>query len=186
MEDSQIVQLYWDRNQNAINETAIKYGKYCTTIAKNILVSHEDAEECVNDTYMNAWNSIPPERPKVLRAFLGKITRNLAFNKYKHEHAGKRGGGEMSVVLDELAECISGRDSVEDEVVSKELAKEIENFLASLSETKRRIFVCRYWYADSVAKIAKQYGMKENAVSMMLSRLRKGLQTYLEERGSQL
>ena len=186
MEDDHIVQLYWDRNQRAINETAMKYGKYCTTIAKNILGSFEDAEECVNDTYMNAWNSIPPERPNVLSAFLGRITRNLAFNKYKHEHTDKRGGGEILLVLDELAECVSGRDSVEEEVTSKELAKEIENYLASLSEMKRRIFVCRYWYADSVKKIAKQFGMKENAVSMTLSRVRKGLQTYLEERGFEL
>lgn len=183
MEDVHIVQLYWDRSEKAIVETAIKYGKYCTTIAQNILGSNEDAEECVNDTYMNAWNSIPPERPKALGAFLGKITRNLAFNKYKHNRAKKRGGGEISVVLDELAECISGRDSVEDEVTSKELAKEIENYLASLSETKRRIFVCRYWYADSVKDIAKRFRMKETAVSMTLNRLRKELQTYLEERG---
>ena len=113
MEDSKIVQLYWDRSPDAISQTAKKYGKYCTSIARNILGNHEDAEECVNDMYMRAWNSMPDHRPSVLSTYLGKITRNLAFNQYKREHADKRGGSEISAILDELGECVSGKENVE-------------------------------------------------------------------------
>ena len=186
MEDKEIVQLYWDRDQSAVTQTANKYGKYCTAIAKNILGSHEDAEECVNDTYMNAWNSMPNHRPYVLATFLGKITRNLAFNRYKHNHADKRKGSEIPAVLDELSECVSGTDNVEQELEYKELVKAIDIFLDTLSSKKRSIFVSRYWYSDSISDIAKQYGMKENTVSMMLSRLRRKLQKYLAEKGFEL
>lgn len=183
MEDAKIVQLYWDRDQNAIVETANKYGNYCTSIAKNILGNREDAQECVNDTYMNAWNSMPPHRPNMLSTFLGKITRNLAFNRYKHNNTAKRGGGEIATVLDELSECVSGKDSVEQEIEYKELVKAIDSFLDTLSEEKRSIFICRYWYTDSISNIAKRHGMRENAVSMTLNRLRAKLQKYLVERG---
>lgn len=121
MEDREIVNLYWERNSNAIKETASKYGGYCKAIAKNILGNNEDAEECVNDTYLNTWNSIPPNRPNVLSTYLGKITRNLSFDRFRHRHADKRGGGEIELVLDELGECVSGADSVEQEVEKKEL-----------------------------------------------------------------
>ena len=110
MDDAKIVQLYFDRDEQAIPATADKYGNYCTSIAKNILGNHEDAEECVNDTYLNTWNAIPPHRPKMLSTFLGKIVRNLAFNRYKHNTADKRGGGEITSVLDELANCVSGNE----------------------------------------------------------------------------
>lgn len=183
MEDSKIVQLYWDRDQNAITETANKYGNYCTSIAKNILGNGEDAQECVNDTYMNAWNSMPPHRPNMLSTFLGKITRNLSFNRYKHNYADKRGGGEIATVLDELSECVSGKDSVEQEIEYKELVKAIDSFLDTLSEEKRSIFICRYWYTDSISNIAKSHGVRENTVSMTLNRLRAKLQRYLVERG---
>ena len=186
MEDSKIVQLYWDRSPDAISQTAKKYGKYCTTIARNILGSYEDAEECVNDTYMNAWNSMPDHRPSVLSTYLGKITRNLAFNRYKKEHAEKRGGSEIPIILDELGECISRRENVEQELEYKELIDLINAFLGTLSIKKRSIFVCRYWYTDSVSDIAKQFGMKENAVSMILSRLRMRLRDYLMERGVEI
>ena len=119
MEDREIVNLYWERNSNAIKETASKYGRYCNAIAKNILGDNQDAEECVNDTYLNAWNSTPHNRPNALSAYLGKITRNLSFDRFRHRHADKRGGGEIELVLDELGECVSGADTVEQEVEKK-------------------------------------------------------------------
>ena len=116
MDDEKIVQLYWNRDEQAIPATAQKYGNYCTSIAKNILGNLEDAEECVNDTYLNAWNSMPPHRPGVLSTFLGKIVRNLSFNRYKYNTADKRGGGELPLVLDELSDLVSGKDDVEQEI----------------------------------------------------------------------
>ena len=186
MEDSEIVQLYWDRDQNAISQTANKYGNYCASIAKNILGNNEDAEECVNDTYMKAWNSMPEHRPKMLSTFLGKITRNLSFNRYKLNHANKRGGSKIPAILDELNECVSGENNVEQEMEYQELVKAIDMFLDTLSIKKRNIFICRYWYSESISDIAKQYGMRENAVSMTLNRLRAKLQKYLSKRGFEL
>ena len=186
MDDKQILQLYWDRNEQAIPATADKYGNYCTAIANNILGNHEDAEECVNDTYLNAWNAIPPHRPKLLSAFLGKITRNLAFNRYKHNTADKRGGGELPAVLDELAGCVSGNEDTERMCEHMELVAAINGFLGTLSSEKRGIFVCRYWYTDSIADIAARYDMTDGAVSMTLNRLRTKLHTYLVERGYEL
>ncbi len=148
MEDREIVNLYWERNSNAIKETASKYGGYCKAIAKNILGNNEDAEECVNDTYLNTWNSIPPNRPNVLSTYLGKITRNLSFDRFRHRHADKRGGEEIELVLDELGECVSGADSVEQEVEKKELIRAINSFLDTLSQEKCNIFLCRYWCAN--------------------------------------
>ena len=186
MDDIKIVQLYWERDQNAITETEIKYGNYCTSIAINILGNNEDAEECVNDTYMNAWNSMPPHRPTMLSTFLGKITRNLSFNRYKHNNADKRGGSEISAVLDELSECVSGNSNVEQEIEYKELVKAIDSFLDTLSPEKRSIFVCRYWYTDSISEIAKQFHMRENTVSMTLNRIRLKLKNYLIDGGYEL
>ena len=183
MEDTKIIQLYWDRNQQAISETAIKYGAYCTSIARNILGNHEDAEECVNETYFQTWNTIPPHRPNRLSTFLGKITRNLSFNQYKLTHANKRGRGETPAILDELSECVSGKQDVEQEMEYYELVKILDDFLDSLPSKKRSIFICRYWYNDSLTEIAKQFHMKENAVSMTLQRIRKKLKQYLVERG---
>lgn len=186
MDDAKIVQLYWDRDEQAIPATSEKYGNYCTSIAKNILGNKEDAEECVNDTCLHAWNSMPPHRPSILSTFLGKITRNLSFNRYKHNTADKRGGGELPAVLDELSDLVSGNDDVEQEFNTKELVKAIDTFLDTLSPEKRSIFVCRYWYTDSISEIAVRYGMKEGAVSMTLNRLRQKLHNYLLERGFEL
>ena len=183
MNDERIVRLYWDRDERAISATAEKYGKYCAAIAQNIIGVREDAEECVNDTYLRAWNSMPPHKPQVLSAFLGKITRNLAFDRYKRRAADKRGGGEMSAVLDELSELISDTEELEDALYEKELISAINVFLGTLSPDKRCIFVRRYWYADSVSDIAVPLGKKEGAVSMMLGRLRRQLRDYLTERG---
>ena len=186
MDDAKIVQLYWDRNEQAIPATANKYGNYCTSIAKNILGNHEDAEECVNDTYMNAWNSMPPHRPNILSTFLGKIVRNLSLNRYKHNTADKRGGGQATVVLDEISNLVSGKDDVEQEIDRKELVKAIDSFLDRLPTDKRNIFVCRYWYFDSISDIANRFGMTENNVSVTLNRLRLKLHNYLLERGFEL
>lgn len=186
MNDAKIVQLYWDRNEQAIPATADKYGKYCASIAKNILGNREDAEECVNDTYMNAWNSMPPHRPSILSTFLGKIVRNLSIKRYKYNSADKRGSGQATVVLDEIAEVVSDTDSVEQEIDRKELIKAIDSFLDRLPSDKKRIFVCRYWYFDSISDIASRFGMTENNVSVTLNRLRFKLHNYLLERGFEL
>jgi RNA polymerase sigma-70 factor (ECF subfamily) len=186
MDDAKIVRLFWDRDEQAITATADKYGGYCTAIAKNILGNKEDAEECVNDTYLNAWNSMPPHRPSVLSTFLGKITRNLSFDRYKHNTADKRGGGETTAVLDELLEIVSDTGSVEQEINRKELVKAIDTFLGTLSADKRGLFVRRYWYFDSISTIASRFEMTENNVSVNLNRIRLKLHNYLLERGFEL
>lgn len=186
MDDNSIIQLYWDRNDQAIRATSEKFGHYCKTIARNILISEEDAEECVNDTYLNAWNSMPPHWPEQLAAFLGKITRNLSFNRYKHNHSEKCGGGELALVLAELADCISDVDNVEQMIDRQELIKAVNSFVRSLSVNKRNIFVRRYWYADSVAEIADDMDTLRGTVSKTLERTRKQLKAYLAERGFEI
>lgn len=186
MEDERIIDLYFRRDEEAIPATANKYGAYCTAIAKNILPTPEDAEECVNDTYYKTWNAIPPHKPTVLSAFLGKITRNLAFNLYKASTAEKRGGGELPLVLEELAGCVSGGDSVEEVLDRKALAEEIDRFLGGLSAEKRSIFVRRYFYTDPLSDIAQSYGMSYSGLLMTLNRLRKKLRAYLIKRGYNL
>lgn len=186
MQDAEIIQLYIDRKEQAIPATAAKYGHYCTSIANNILGNHEDVEECVNDTYLQTWNAIPPHKPKMLSTFLGKIIRNLAFNRYKQNTAEKRGGGELPVVLEELAECVSGSNDVEQTFAYKELVAAINDFLGRIPAKKRSIFICRYWYTDSIADIASQHNMTCAGVSMMLSRLRTQLRSELTGRGFDL
>lgn len=183
MEDRIIVQMYWDRNQDAIGETSKKYGAYCTAIASNILEIREDVEECVNDTYLGAWNSMPPHRPTMLPTFLGKITRNLAINRHRHNKAQKR-SGNLQAVLEELGECVA--DSPEQVLDARMLGQALNGFLATLPERKRSILLCRYWYADSVGDIARRFFMTEGAVTMQLKRLRQQLRKYLEERGMEL
>ncbi len=183
MEDSKIVQMYLERDERAISVTAEKYGKYCEYIAKNILGSGEDAEECVNDTYLSAWNSIPPHRPEILSVFLGKITRNLSFNRYKYNKTKKRNCGEITMALDELAEIISGNDDVDSELNYKELVFAINEFLNTLDTERHDIFIFRYFYTESISDIAHRYGKREGNVSMTLNRIRKKLQRYLYERG---
>ncbi len=186
MEDQKIVQLYRDRDEGAIPATAAKYGGYCTSIAQNILNDEQDTEECVNDTWLAAWNAMPPHRPARLSAFLGKLTRNLSFNRYQARRADKRGGGQLPLVLDELGECVSGREDVEGAVDRKELAQAIGQFLSTLPPRSQDLFVRRYWYADSIAAIAQRYGRTEGSVAMDLSRTRSKLKTYLTERGFDL
>lgn len=183
MEDRDIVELFWNRDPAAIRAVSEKYGKLCGTLARNILRSREDAEECVNDAFLNAWNAIPPARPAELAAFLSKIVRSLSFNRYRKNRAEKRGGGELPGVLEELGECVPGPENVERETDRRELLRAVQEFLDGLPADKRRLFVCRYWYADSVAGLAKRSGMTANAAAASLSRLRRKLRKHLEERG---
>ena len=183
MDDDKIIELYWFRNEQAISESSKKYGAYCNTIARNILMNWADAEECVNDTWLHAWNAIPPHKPSVLSVFFGKITRNLAFDLYKSLHREKRGGHTIDLVLDELAECVSGNDDPERNWQKEALKEEIDHFLSDLPKEKRYMFVLRYWYADSIPAIAERFQTSENNVSVTLNRIRKKLRTYLTERG---
>lgn len=181
MEDNRIVDLYFERSETAISETSQKYGKYCHCIAYNILNSELDAEECVNDTYLRAWDAIPPARPRLLKSFLGRITRNLALDRYDREHAVKR-GGECEIALDELGECIPESDGREmsDELAMKE---SINRFLASLPKQTRIIFIRRYWYLISVADIASGMGLSVSNVKVILMRTRKKFKEHLEKEG---
>ena len=180
MEDDSIVNLYWARSENAISETSKKYGNYCYSIAYNILGNVEDADESVNDTYLNAWNNIPPHRPSILSTFLGKITRRISIDKWRGRTAEKRGGGEIVLVLDELSDCIPSNQSVEHEVEVAELSQLIDNFVMSLPPMERRVFICRYWYLDPIADIAQKFGFSQSKVKMMLHRQRKNLLNRLE------
>ena len=182
MNDKDIIQLYLNRDQRALSATAKKYGKYCTSIAKNILGNNEDAEECVNDTYLSTWNSIPPTIPTILSAFLGKITRNLALNIYKSKNCQKR-KGEVPLVLDELKECIPSQNDIDTEMEEKYLTKYINEFLKSLPREKRIIIVQRYWYLYSIKDIAEKNNLSQSNVKMTLSRFRTKLKEFLEERG---
>ena len=183
MEDSQIVELYWQKNTYAIKETDSKYGAYCFTIADNILHNKEDSEECVNDTWLNAWNAIPPQKPAKLRMFLAKITRNLSFNRFIAQSAEKRGGGEIVLVLDELAECLADESDVESEYAAKELGECIRLFVRALPERDGNVFLRRYFFTEPVAEIARRYGLTENNVMVILSRTRKKLKKHLIKEG---
>ena len=183
MEDNAIVALYFARSEQAIRETGKKYGAYLNTIAENILHRHEDAEEAVNDTYLAAWNTMPPRRPNILSAFLGKLTRYISLDRWKKRSAQKRGGGQVALSLEELEECISGGDDPEKEVDRKELLRYLNRFLDALPETQRRVFVCRYWYLESIPEIAARFGFSESKVTAMLHRLREKLRKRLEMEG---
>ena len=183
MDDKGIIELYFHRSEKAISETAVKYGSYCFSIAFNILLDREDSEESVNDTYLAAWNNIPPRVPAVLSTFLGKITRYISLNRWKSRMAYKRGGGEVAVALEELDECISGGESAEDSFEKKELLRAINRFLGALPDTERNIFVCRYWYLDPIQAIAERFGFSESKVASMLHRTRGKLRRHLEKEG---
>ncbi len=183
MNDTEIVELYWQRSEEAIYETSEKYGNYCYAIANCILCNHEDAEESVNDTYRDAWNSMPPHRPSVLSTFLGKITRRISIDRYRKRKAEKRGGGEFPLILDELADCITDGESIEDEYEKKCLAEAINTFVKSLSETERKIFLCRYWHMEPISEIGKRFGFSESKVKSMLYRTREKLRKVLEKEG---
>ena len=184
MDDTKIIELFWKRDQSAIEQTAEAYGRYCRKIAFNILGVEEDVEECLNDTWLGAWNSIPPARPDCLSAFLGRITRNLAISRSRAGHAPKRTGDRLSESLDELGDFAApSSDNVEEAVDRKSLETAINKYLDSVSEKQRKLFVRRYFYMDSVAEIAQMYGLGQSDVKVTLLRMRRSLKKVLEEEG---
>ena len=184
MTDEQIIRLYFDRDQAAIAETDRKYGSYCYSIASNLL-GREDSEECVNDTYHAAWTHIPPEVPQSLKAFLGRIVRNLSISRFRRSHAQKRSSG-TDVLLSELEDCLPTPQTVETEADSREPSRLISSWLATLSSDDRALFVLRYWHGSAVQDLAEKCGCTPNAVSLRIRRLRKNLKHYLEAKGVSL
>lgn len=182
MEDSEIVALYWARDEAAIEETQRKYGPLCRSLAKSILQADEDAEECVNDALHHAWNAIPPQRPDRLGSWLGRVTRNLALNTWKRDRAQKRQGG-MTALLDELAECVPGPVTVEKELEDKELAAVIDRWLRGRSKEDRTLFLRRYWYGVELQELAAERGISPNRLAQKMHRLRRSLKQTLEKEG---
>ena len=185
MDDQLIIDMYFERNEQAITCTADKYGRLLRSVAFGILKSHEDSEECENDTYMKTWSIIPPTRPNIFSAFLVKITRNLSLDRYDQMHAAKRGAGEVPMVLDELAECIpdESASSTDDGSNDEELKRILDKFLATLPSDARKIFMRRYFFSDSVNEIADKFGFGKSKVKMSLSRSRDSLKSLLESEG---
>ena len=181
--DQEIVALYWARDEQAIARTAERFGAYCRKIAMNLLGSARDAEECENDTWLAAWNSMPENRPDKLAPYLGRITRNLALDLRERRSAAKRGGGQAEAVMEELADCLPAADHVAREVESAETARAVSAFLRELPEEARNIFLRRYWYCDATADIARRYRMSESKVRVTLHRTRQKLKVYLEKEG---
>lgn len=183
MDDKDIIELYNLRDENAIRETDHKYGKYCFSIADNILHDSDSCEECVNDTYLKTWNSIPPKRPDCLRLFLAKIVRNLAFDLYRNRTSKKRGGGEIHIALDEIKDFLPADSRVETSAEEAEFIERINRFLGSLSMRDRCIFINRYFHVEAASVIARKYGTSENNVHKILSRTRTKLKEFLTEEG---
>ena len=183
LDDSKIIDLYWERSETAIIETSKKYSRYCRSISYNILHNDEDSEECVNDTYLRAWNVMPPKRPNCLATFLGKITRNLSLDKYKQYNAEKRGFGQTEIVLSELDGIVPSASSVERVIEESEIETALNRFLESLPKQKRIFFIRRYWYLMPVKEIAEQANESESQVKSMLFHTRSALKTFLEKEG---
>lgn len=183
MTDHEIIELYFARDERAISETANAHGAYCFGVAMRILNSHPDSEECVNDTWLRAWNTIPPKRPSVLRTYLAHIIRNLAISRYRRDHAAKRSHAP-DTPLDELSECLPDPDGTPaDAASSSELREALNSFVAGLDELDRKLFVGRYWHSYTPAQLAKAYGIKENTLNQRLYRIRERLRKHLSERG---
>lgn len=182
MDDPAIVELYHRREERAIDESNRKYGGLCRSVALRLLGVREDAEECVNDTWLAAWDRMPPDRPRSLGAFLGRITRNLSISRWRRDHAGKRYDG-MELLLSELSDCVPAPGTVEENLERRQLAEAISAWLDSLELGDRRLFVRRYWYAESVKDLAAQAGELPNTLTQRLARLRKGLRAFLESEG---
>lgn len=180
MNDEQIVELYWNRDEKAIDFTSEKYGSYCYSIAYGILHNNEDSKECVNDTYMSAWNSMPPHKPNILKTFLGKIARRISVDRWRKKTAEKR-GGEISEVFTELSECTSPDGNPVGEAEKKLLNETVGSFVRQLRESERNVFLCRYWYAEPIKTIAKRFGFSESKVKIMLMRTRNKLRLQLEK-----
>ena len=185
LEDAQIIQIYWDRDQEAISETDRKYGRYCAKIARSILADDGDTEECVNDTYYRTWDSIPPQRPLSFPPFLGKIVRNLALDRYRYNTAQKR-NRHMDVLLSELENCLPAAGGAEEALEAGVVTEIINRYLDGLSRRKRILFVRRYWYSQSIRELAETFGMTEGQTKSALYRLRGGLREALEKEGVSL
>lgn len=184
MEDSQIIDLYWNRDQRAVQETAGKYGNYLFSLAWNLLHVRGDAEECVNDVYLRAWNAIPPERPSAFRTWLGRIIRNLSLDRWKRDQAQRRGGsGGGEILLGELEDCLPTVSDPQRQLEDQEIAAHISAFLRTLPAENRQMFLRRYWYGDSIAEIAVRFGCGAGKVKSALFRVRKALRMYLEKEG---
>jgi RNA polymerase sigma-70 factor (ECF subfamily) len=182
VEDSAIIELYWARSEQAIRETELKYGKLFRQIANHILHNPADAEECVNDTYLGAWNAIPPARPRILTAFLCRIARNLALRKYQYIHASRRNPA-VAVSFEELEACLADNGSGDQNFEDDYLADCINRFLDTLDGESRQVFVRRYWYFDSVKEIMRRFRMSKSKVESMLFRTRQKLRAWIEEEG---
>ena len=180
MEDSDIIELFWRRSEDAVTEAAKKYGGYCRSIAGNILGCDQDTEECLNDTWLAAWDSIPPQKPRALRVYLGRITRNLALNRRKADSAQKRGGGQAELVLDELRECV-GTDTRDELLSELVLHDTINAFLRRQFPVRRAVFLRRYWYMEPIADIAKALGLRQGQTRTILYRMRRELKEELEK-----
>ena len=178
MTDQEIIQLYFERSEQAIEETNRSYGKYCRCISFEILRDREDSEEIVNDTYLETWRSIPPKNPPSLKNFLGKIIRSRSINRLEYNNAQKRGGGQLDFVLEELEGCLPSYDDDGDHI-----REVINSFLRELPQNKRRMFVRRYWYMSPISEIAADFGVSEGKVKMALMRIRKDLKKALEREG---
>ncbi len=182
LEDGKIIELFFAREEKAITEMSAKYGSICKSIARNILKNDLDAEECVNDAYLAAWNNIPPEKPNPLKTYIFRIVRNISIAKYHANTAVKR-NSFYDVALDELEDCLTSFVTLEQEITAKELSEKIENFLDTLDKESRVMFVRRYWYSDSISDIAKLFRISNNNVSVKLSRIREKLKIYLQKEG---
>ena len=182
MEDQQIIELYWKRDEAAISETDKKYGRLLHQISFNILSKHEDVEETVSDTYNKAWNTMPPQRPKFLSAYLGRISRNLSIN-YWNRNRAQKGDCSVEVILSELSECIPSRQNVEEEIETREITRVINSWLYSLTQDDRVLFMRRYWYCDSVNDLAVECGTSPNKLAGRIFRLRQKLKKVLEREG---
>ena len=183
LSDEDIIELYWRRSERAIAETDTKYGKYLFTIAYNILHDRLDSEECLNDTYLGTWNNIPPQRPTIFQVFLSRITRNISIDKYRASAAEKRVNSELTLSLEELGECIFADPSIEEQLLISEMSKTLNEFLNALPEKERFIFVCRYYYSDSIQNIAKMLQITERSVFRNLAKARARLKENLEKAG---
>ena len=184
MEDARILDLYFARDQEAIRETDQKYGGYCHGISFRILNSHSDADECVNDTWLQTWNAVPPRRPRCFQAFLGRIVRNLSLDRWEFLHAQKRGGGRVEALLSELENCIPASLATPEQILTeREVGKVVSKWLEKQPKKNRVAFVRRYWYADSLAETAERIGCSESAAKSLLHRMRGSLQAYLEKEG---
>lgn len=182
MDDFKLLEMYFSRNEDAIKFTHEKYGAYCFSVANNILGSPEDAEECVNETYLRAWNSIPPKRPADMKLYLARITRNISLDVYRKKRTKKR-GGETALALDELSDCVNGSESAENAAMGNELGRAIAGFLAGLSDRERAMFLLRYFYFEPIERMAERFGMSPGSLSAKLSRIRTKLKKHLEKEG---